>query len=249
MTNLGSFEWLKDQLESIERRVNLPASMDFAGVEEVRGGPTHSNAIQTVVMDSRTSLVNRPVPIIIAVGSNYTQDPVEVPRTSESPFAVVDTTGSCRANCLRGIEHFNANRDCWVAARMAASANVIVPPVSSPVDFHFVMTNLCLWITKMSWTDIKCDARKWLLQNNPTFDGKPNPASAALHLIQLARLTSTCNVLWVFHGIGDDLLFPYFQSFARQNSIDNWLAMPNLSRGQDYERLKEIKSYRERERR
>lgn len=193
-----------------------------------------------------TRACSKDLPIIIAVGSNYTQEPVEIPRCHHRPFAVEDcSTGACKSNCLRGIEHYTRNSKCWAEVGMASSERVEVPNIKQPADFHFVMTNSCLWITKTPWSKIRPQlVQNQLLENNPLFEGMANPASTALHLVELARVLKDRSTLWVAHVSANEHLYCLFKSFARNQEMNNWLLMSNLSHGQDYERLSLIKQYR-----
>jgi hypothetical protein len=71
-----------------------------------------------------------------------------------------------RKQIQAGFASYKTNPTLWKNQSAASSSSL-----NPPEEYHFVMTNFCLWITSDSWLDIGAYLRADLLENNPSFKG------------------------------------------------------------------------------
>lgn len=165
--------------------------------------------------------------IVVTIGGNYTQGQVQVPRDHQalSP-AVLDELSPCKQHFAEGYgEYLNSarTRTLWFKRFAASSDTILIQG-----DYHFVMTNFCLWITRSSWQTMPPQARAQLLQSNPHFGGQRSRAGSWTHLDKLADSLKGEKVLWVAHG-KDCEVFALFRAWVDGRGTQDWLMLPNLA--------------------
>ena len=228
--SLANYNWLKSHLEDIERQVTPPSPLDFPGAAFVRTpGPKYGDSIQAVALDMTTRNQSTELPVVVAVGINYTQGTEQVPRKSSIDVRVEQSNKSCRSNVLKGIRKYEVDRESWSSSGRAASRHVFVHELLTEANFHFVLTNFCIWITTSKWPDNESGTDfENLLWNNGLFGGRQNSANFPLHLNAIADALRDKSVLWVAHGF-HNAVPRLFSEWARSKRIENWLLMPNLA--------------------
>ncbi len=177
--------------------------------------------MQFFALDKPEANVDEPLPIVVAVGVNYTQGDTEVPRDTR-PNAVEDQLKNCRMNATKALRHFAGNTALWRRAGHVSDALAAVDPERS----HFVMTNISPWITTASWQDdtIPDSARSALWE-----DGL-----ARRTIARLERALRPHVPTWIAHGI-HTALFSNWTGIARDHGIGSWLRTGNLSYFYNYQ--------------
>jgi hypothetical protein len=216
---------LHRRLKSLEAKISdrRPTSLQLDAL--VRGS---RSPVQAYGLSQFTK--GRDLPIIVAVGINYTQGEVVCPRKQPGMVEVEDKLTNQRRFVKKALEAYEKHKLQW-AEKQRASSSALEPPVGE--NFHLVMTNFCLWITNKRWfdRDVSDNDRELLLENNPLFDGKPTRGSDWPHLDQLANELSDEALLWIPHGLGGGSNGPHtlFKDFCSNHHSMNWIMTPNLS--------------------
>ena len=176
---------------------------------------------QGFALDRETAPYDGELPVVVAVGANYTQGNVKCPRDNAAAAILVeDDLRQCRQ---RVIDALDVLTNQWIPLGKASST-----AIGFPTNFHLVMTNFCLWNTEMKWQSIPATMRCKLLGSNPTFHSKPTTSPNWPHLYeQKSKLYST-RVLWIAHGIHSEV-FDLFQAARPILGIRDWMMTPNLS--------------------
>jgi hypothetical protein len=189
-------------------------------------------------VDSTTKEQDNALPVVVAIGGNYTQSANAVPRDSNSlGFEVEENLLPCRINLKAGLEHYRNNTAKWVGNCVASQSNLKVPNENA---FHLVMTNFCIWITKDSWQNIGTSTRAQLSEINPPFNSLPTYPGAWSHLEALYTELKDVQIVWIGHGIHSEV-FSHFRQFMRSKRNSNWLLMPNLAYWYDYAKWNHLK--------
>ena len=184
--------------------------------------PGRKTPVQAFGLDQATR--ERDLPVVVALGINYTQYPQSCPRNPAGAPAVEDNLSSCRQYLT---EARDAYRQC--PARWYETENASSPNLTLPDDFHLVMTNFCLWITTLRWMKIPVADRQGLLANNHPFAGAPTTAPNWPHLLALSQSLAPYRqpVLWVVHGLHSGV-FNLFDTSQLRPTVPAWLKTPNL---------------------
>lgn len=219
------FDELRKRLESIEAGVASPALPTLPASQAIRDA---SGGAQVQLCGLDRNRVEKPLPVVIAVGGNYTQAKTVVPRDLTPPHGVLDDLAACRKNLSTALQVYNTHKHLWWE-NSAASHSVLSPPK----EFHLVMTNFCLWITKNSWQNTGAATRTALLECNPLFNNKSTLPGDWAHLIALRDALAGIDVLWVGHGIHCEV-FALFRQFMREVPGQRWLLLPNLAYHYNY---------------
>ena len=217
------FTRLEQILQDLEKKVSS-SLRSFPSAFEVRNNG--KSAVQGFVVDDSTS--GQELPVVIAVGANYTQSEEKTPRDVFGHGCVSAKLKSWRTWLDRGFADYRKNPSLWVKRCAAPSHCVPVPP---PGEYHLVMTNFCLWITKRNWSAIQAQIRADLLQNNAVFAGGPSSAPDWPHLKDLHN--DLPGSLWVGHGSRTEV-FTLFRQFIDKQNNTPWLLTPNVSFHYDY---------------
>jgi hypothetical protein len=172
------------------------------------------------------------LPLVVAIGANYTQGSNEVPRDMHPSFGTEEDLTKWRNLAHVGLGHYAANQRCWYDASVASSDSISIPS-----SYRFLMTNFCLWITEDSWPNIRPSRRADLLAHNPpTGTGNSTGMGSWWHLRELAKMLNSHGVqtIWVGHGT-DCEVFALFRQFMLELDQPDWLLLPNVSRPYGYE--------------
>jgi hypothetical protein len=164
----------------------------------------------------------RDLPVVVAVGVNYSQNTMVCPRDTAAN-GVEDALTNCRAQLDQALAAYRRHRVDW-ASENRASSEILDPPS----EYHFVAANFCLWITSDRWLKLRDDDRKLLLESNPLFDSERTGAPDWPHLDRLAVTLKSAPVLWVPHGLNGGAL-QLFAVFRTTRMPMNWIMTPNLS--------------------
>jgi len=225
-----AYSKLKKLAERIEHSIRQPIDPKFPAACCIR---RTLSAVQAFGLDDSSQTPPAPnlsLPIIVAIGANYTQGTTPVPRKSQSSFDVEDNLSSCRSIINLGLSHYKKNRQQWHRASVTSS-----PSINVPDRYHLLMTNFCLWITNDFWTKIPPSRRADLLVNNPTtITGQSTAPGSWYHLDELARCLKDIKVLWIGHGMRSEV-FALFRQFMQQLEKPNWILLPNVSRGYKFD--------------
>lgn len=207
-------------LESQVPAIPPTQGLGWAGL--VVNQPGLKTPVQAFGLDKSTC--ERDLPVVVALGINYTQDPVPCPRDPAGVPAVEDNLSSCRQLMMKAR---TAHGDC--AARWHQTGNASSAHLALPEKFHFVMTNFCLWITTEPWLELPVADRAGLLANNPPFAGAPTATPSWPHLAALAQALAmhTEPALWVVHGLHSEV-FGLFNACQPILGLSPWLRIPNL---------------------
>lgn len=227
-----SYTRLKKIVDGIEQAVPPVSPIGFLAAVSVR---RYLSQIQVCGLDKPdNSHSEEPLPVVIAIGANYTQGLNEAPRDYNPPYGTEEDLNKWRNLTDAGLKHYGTapNQRTWYDASVASSNKIAIPKA-----YHFVMTNFCLWITENSWQDVRPSRRADLLANNPqAVSGKSTAPGSWWHLQELANALEENQVttLWVGHG-SDCEVFALFRQFVTTLSTPDWLLLPNVSRPYAYD--------------
>jgi hypothetical protein len=187
--------------------------------------------LQYFALDRTTATAESPLPAVVLVGTNYTQDPSKIPDQSPPPTprpAVVDGVGSAvRTRLTLAHGHLKANAAAWSDCALAPwSASQQVPPW--PERYHLILTNLSPWITTTMWQSVMCDgaaARGGELLAHPPYQ----PANAGWpydHLNDLNTKLKLGESWWIGQRAG--AVWPRWHSVNQQLNVRSWMLVGNL---------------------
>jgi hypothetical protein len=230
---------LHSLLLGLEGQVTASPASGFSAATCVR---TTLSPVQGFALHIGTKGLELELPVIVAIGANYTQGKTRCPRDHfNGQPAVEDNLQDCRANLDRAFKSPytppKAPWSSWVRYGKASPGRF-----RPPDEYHLVMTNFCLWNTKAFWQKISSVDRETLLDNNPLFAGGKTAAPAWEHIKKLADALKPDPILWVAHGMWSEV-FTLFGALGRVVPMPNWIMTPNLARfyghyGRCYPRLK-----------
>ena len=214
-TVLSRLTSLENLIGSISPTSTLPAY--------IRGAPY--SPIQGYALDQSTH--DQSLPVIVAVGVNYTQGQTQCPRCPFPPGAVAveDNLSACRRHLNKAL-HAHAK---YLGLQSCEKSNVTAQVLASSWEtgYHLVMSNFCLWNTTKRWLELPSLNRSALLASNPPFAGGPTTAPSWPHLQELARLLAPGPQLWVIHGLHSGV-FDLFAHMKPTLSATKWIMTPNL---------------------
>lgn len=196
---------------------------EFTWTDELRCCITGS--VQFGSLDSRHQHTNRELPIVAAIGINYTQGGIEaasrlVPyESSKDKPGTVRATGSYHA-AATAIAAFKRNRAAWLGtfASNAQAADAVGD------DFILLMTNLSPFVTKLRWQE---QARRTPATCRYLLERWPNTG----YLNELFGAVCASTALWIGHSsiYGTDWVRPEFLRLMERWNVTNWLLTPNLN--------------------
>jgi hypothetical protein len=218
------YDDLGDLVSDLESRIPADRPLPSEVGVLVRNIPART-PVQAYGLSKHTAETTKPLPIVVAVGINYSQGGMACPRDGGRSARVVDGLGNCRNKTKEALSEYRKFGRQWADTGCASSPTIDVP---NGDDFHLVMTNFCLWVTNKSWADHTPEEKRILLLNNPSFDGQPTCSPNWAHLSSLDRKLRQYEVVWVPHGILGEVP-ELFRDFAASNGA-NWILAPNLSR-------------------
>jgi hypothetical protein len=217
---------LRDLLARLEGKIIFSQAAGFRSSAEVR---RNKSPVQAYALDEFTN--GKRNPVVVAIGGNYTQDTVDTPREQYNFPNAVEADLSSNRRCLeKGFECCKKKIAIWEDKCAINSQSFIIP-----TEFHFVMTNFCIWITKRSWQKTSPQARTDLLENNPPLGSKSTAPGDWAHLAELVNDLDSVDVVWVGHGMHCEV-FALFRQFIRSARIAKWMLLPNLAYNYNYDK-------------
>jgi hypothetical protein len=170
------------------------------------------------------------LPVVVAVGANYSQGPNMLPNNSPSGLI-----GANARFVEAGLARWRAKLDyifgLYTAGRYPREwcprERPIPPlvmysttPVQIPERYHFVMTNFTAWITTTAWSNIRgTEAAKLIMEHPPG-------ASWQVFLDELRRVLPP-ETLWVGHGNYD--VNDLWKQLVERFGLEQWLFSSNLT--------------------
>lgn len=206
---------LKDELSCNPDKPMIQGEVQFFSVENV----------------SRHAAPDIELPIIVAVGINYTQsdkrETYPTPSVKKSTGNLVeDYDPKMRLRLSEAFEVFNrpGMSKKWHERHHASSPSI---PVPSDGNYFLVASNFCPFITFYEWTNSerdKCyrsaERANLLCQLDGEFQ----------YLDDLAEsLKDSQQVIWVGHGLHSEV-FVLFRLWQRRHKLTPWLLTANLAR-------------------
>jgi hypothetical protein len=225
MSSLIQYKELRDLLSTLEMQIADSTDSGFRSAGEIR---TIKSQVQGYALNKSMDAACKTV--VVAVGGNYTQANVNTPRDEyHAPDSVEADLSANRRLLSIGFDSYNNNKALWEEKCAVFSQSAVTPN-----EFHFVMTNFCIWITKRSWQNVSPHARADLLENNPLLGVKSTVLGCWAHLSELAKILDGSPVLWVAHGMHCEV-FTLFRQFIRSLPGAQWMLIPNLSYYYNYD--------------
>jgi hypothetical protein len=231
---MNRFLEISSALADLEEQHRRKLNADFDWTDALRSRLT--GTVQFGAVDGFHRANSTKLPIVVAVGINYTQGGT-VSKTELVPYSsprdrpgTVRNTESREAVAL-ALEAFNRNRTAWLTSASLGTFNSPSGAFASSAsaadtvagDFILVMTNLCPFITTIRWGK--------LAQDNPeacryVLDTWPNTR----YLNDLFIAFGGSVDLWIGHSsiYGTDWVFPDFLKLMTRWSVRNWMLTPNL---------------------
>ncbi|RYD85658.1 MAG: hypothetical protein EOP84_01760 [Verrucomicrobiaceae bacterium] len=209
----------------------------------VRGGAWGGHNVQYFALSRATRDITEPLPIVVTVGINYTQDPSTIPDQTPQHSKILMFEPRVEDSIQRTgaeetvIQSFNSRRNEWVKACLASprlgTPLLKVQAKTSLEAFHLVMTNLSPWITTVPWVGGMWDTGRHavaadLLANPPYRDCDCRSGGFFPHLYDLYELLDSSTAVWIGHG--KKAVWSHFRLFVERCGPTNWLLAPNLSR-------------------
>jgi hypothetical protein len=241
---VNTFQGVAAQLEQLERAHFERLEAEFIWSDSMRSCIT--GAVQFGVVDAYQRKSSAPLPVICAVGVNYTQDRAAdgtpgLTRycTRDGHPSVIDSTGSRHA-VAHVLAAYNRNEAAWIdppamtppspvgaygspnATARAGLTGTNAAELSNA--FILVMTNVCPFISVAAWNALRKDA-------HATRDELAARPSSAAYLDDLARALGASVDVWIGHSAigGTRWVWPPFTDFVSRHGIDQWLLTPNIS--------------------
>ncbi len=217
------------------------APISFSGPSgvggHVRPASTGGGNCQFFALDTTTQSGVRDLPVVVAIGANYTQDLQMLPceksmgRSLPNPPWIEEPLTTCRSNFEHGLSKYKMEVDKWQA--LAAAGSNMPYTIG---EFHFVMTNICPWITQQSgssvsgnWDALSASVQAELLTNRT---GMKGGIFAHLDDLKEALERNKAEIYWCAHGLHAGV-FPLFRHWQRNTASKlkgQWILLNNLSR-------------------
>ncbi len=231
---MTTFKELAAQLASIEtvHRELLAEHFELSNdlIDCVTGG------LRFAVIDRHHATIRDPLPVVCAIGINYTQQAIGWQgRLYEFEKLVTNTGTRSKAALLIAAAH--RNRDEWIdgevvdrkrpcLAGLASHSRPLVrgPNLSDVEPFIFVMTNVVPFVTNKKWQDQAKATRSACSVLLARY-------SANAYLDDLFKTIGSKVDLWIGHSAiyGTQWVWPSFDAFKRRHTNRNWIFGPNLN--------------------
>ena len=192
--------------------------------------PHLSGSVQCFALSGPRTNLDKPLPVVCAVGINYTQEQrrgENLRRYHED--GVLQQTASS-AKVLSVVAAYERNRQTWIS-RKARDPESPLEFYGSPEatrktgpifrgGFLYVMTNLCPFITAERWGRQSDDLSRQILDFSRPF----------AHLDDLYDALGESIDLWIGHSAmpGTRWVWPEFAAFVRRRGIREWLLTFNI---------------------
>jgi hypothetical protein len=240
---LETFDSLNAKLRILEEKHYQRISTEFFWPD--RPGII-SGGVQFGAIDHSQKSVSKRLPVVCAVGINYSQQVMQSDLYKLFPYKggysdlVAFSTG-CSGAAALVIAAYNRNKTSWESppakveprspSGCCCSANATdksllldTDPEKIKGSFILVMTNLCPFITTLRWNKIKDNdgsLRKTLLEESVM----------SPYLDDLFKEIGDVVDLWIGHSAlpGAKWVWPSFLDFMEHKKIVNWLLSPNIN--------------------
>jgi hypothetical protein len=196
--------------------------------------PHIRGSIQCFAVDKPKGALVNPLPVVCAVGINYTQNgrcsTDDLFRYEEPSVGVVRSTASTAA-VVSVVAAYERNRHIWASRKPVdpespmgfyGSPNAITKTgLIANGGFILIMTNICPFITMTEWAKEPQHVSKRLVQESKAYR----------HLDDLYDALGGSIDLWIGHSAlgGTQWVWPAFSSFVRRRGIKEWLLTANIS--------------------
>jgi hypothetical protein len=225
------FRDVSDTLSQLERKAFDAIRRSFRWPSDV--APFIRGSIQCFAVDKPKAAPDSILPVVCAVGVNYTQNgrcSTELFPYEEGGAGVIRATASM-SSVISVVSAYERNRDTWVSRKAikpesplefygSAHATTKTGPLTKGA-FILIMTNVCPFITMREWAKQPRYVSERLLQECSTYK----------HLDDLYDLLGANIDLWIGHSAlgGTRWVWPAFASFVQMRSIQEWLLTFNIS--------------------
>jgi hypothetical protein len=241
---MDKFSRLARHLAELEQSYFERLRDTFAWTEGLRSCIT--GAVQFAAIDTLHRQSNATLPVVCAVGVNYTQGGIESTdgiirfHTPAQKPSVELNTSSRKAVAL-AISAYNRNAGAWVnpipsirpsspvnayASAGATRDSGLTSEIAADLNdgFILVMTNVCPFISRFEW---KKQIRKTAVECLAIVNEWPRDQ----YLEDLYKRIGASVDLWIGHSAihGTDWVWPKFVDFTKRNNVKNWLLTPNIS--------------------
>ena len=223
---------ISDELTILERRQFERIHSSFRWPEELKANIRGS--IQCYAVDKPKNVSGERLPVICAIGINYTQNgrcsTNDIFPYDEGGVGVVRSTASTSA-VVSVLAAYERNRNAWTTRKAVGPESPMEfygsPKATSRTgavkkgDFILVMTNICPFITMTEWAK----------QPQHVLERLVGECSAYRHLDDLYDTLGGTIDLWIGHSAlpGTRWVWPAFSSFVRRRGIEEWLLTANIS--------------------
>jgi hypothetical protein len=203
-----------------------------------QGYPSHirireAHNVQFFALSSLTKNCDEALPLIVTVGSNYTQGDQKLPEQMAASHSIVeDDVTAFHDSVSKFVSLLGVDMDKWKNACLCCR-RLDLSALGKPPRFHLVMTNLSPWITTDSWPDIASnDGRAITAQLLSTHRAKSStgrfPFEHIRELQERLALERSLPTIWIGHGSND--VWEHFVILMSQMNLDNWGLAPNFAR-------------------
>jgi hypothetical protein len=243
---MDTFANLCRRMDELERLHLARLQETFVWSSEIQA--CISGGVQYGVLDSFHKAVERPMPVIVAVGINYSQD-AKTDNGERRMFnhlgvksndTLVVSNTQCRPAVAMCLAAYNRNSEAWqhspphlesIAERFGSNEATKRSKLTSqrwdelPTRFILIMTNFSPFMTRLEWQPLAeayPDACNELIERWPATD----------YLDDLHREIGRSVDLWIGHSAieGTRWVWPEFLRFVDGHDIDDWMLTPNVSK-------------------
>jgi hypothetical protein len=189
--------------------------------------------VQFLALSRLTESCHEKLPLIVTVGSNYTQGDQKLPEELMANHSIVeDDVVQFHDSVSDFVSLLRAHMERWKDACLCGGT-LELSALAEPPRFHLVMTNLSPWITTDSWPDIaksRNDGRAITAQLLSTRAGSIGrfPFEHIRELRERLALERSLPTIWIGHGSND--VWEHFVILMNQMNLDNWCLAPNFAR-------------------
>src|SRR5580700_1794982 len=229
---LAKFQDVERALSMLEQRQFDSIRTAFRWPEELK--PHIRGSIQYFALDKAKNANVRPLPVICAVGINYTQNgrcsmdglfryeepTAGVVRSTASTSAVVSVVAAYQRNQIAWTSRKAVDPESPMGFYGSPDATSRIGPIAKDC-FILVMTNICPFITMTEWARQPDHISKRLVEES----------NGHRHLDDLYDALGGSIDLWIGHSAlgGTRWVWPAFASFVHRRGIREWLLTPNIS--------------------
>jgi hypothetical protein len=231
---VNTFSNLVALLEPFERRQIGALQTAFPSPGKVSS--IINGDVQFVVVQppkSNESSINQQLPVIVAVGINYYQEPLAVGpafrpyvNTHRPGRWVTDPSSGMHGSIDFALSAYRRNGATWASTICrAAGGRCYASAPASPLlnDYLLVIANLSAFLTLKQWRRHKKSDTAKLLSLWPPWP----PVIGREHLVDMTTVIESSVDLWILHGPAT--VFPHANTLFRNLGWNPWLLTYNLS--------------------